>query len=423
MNTPNPLISDHMLLIEEPHLIERYNKALEGFGLKPVKLKKFSVDLCGYSPEVAKTLKNEQYLDPHKVNRRFIILTPEQAQLTVLHSSFSNTGDLMREFFAKNLRPLNALTIKDVVYGEIEDSVFKVDDIDDLLAIQLVEFKIFTPEGLPKKTAELKLMIDRLLKEPEAWRDDNMLNEMVALVKQTGDIRDNELLPSEVVFLHETFWASHFGGIYIFNDEQQITVICDSSAKGFRKSRPWQVAYIDIDDQKQVYRFLEESGRLDPPRGSWIERSGLLDLRMYMMAAWLARETNDDLPGKLEDQRWAKRWIADNKRSLEEEGTIPLLHWVSEQVSNWSNIDMDHIHEDRRFVLCRANPEHKDMELVNRLISDYLPFDFMTRYLFNKPNFYRQYDEWPERYRKFVADAISSYYLNGNTKTRDKLYN
>ena len=68
-------------------------------------------------------LKDPAYLDPNGVNRRFIILTPAQADLPVVHTQFSNTSQLMYEFFSSNARAINTLTIKDVLYGEIEDSV------------------------------------------------------------------------------------------------------------------------------------------------------------------------------------------------------------------------------------------------------------------------------------------------------------
>ena len=47
----------------------------------------------------------------------------------------------MYEFFNENMRAINALTIKDVLYGEIEDNVARVEDIEDLLSIEQVEFR------------------------------------------------------------------------------------------------------------------------------------------------------------------------------------------------------------------------------------------------------------------------------------------
>ena len=46
----NELIYGRLLTVDEPHLIDRYNKALAAFGLKPTKLKSFQIDRTGFSP-------------------------------------------------------------------------------------------------------------------------------------------------------------------------------------------------------------------------------------------------------------------------------------------------------------------------------------------------------------------------------------
>ncbi len=117
----NELIYGRLLPIEEKHLIERYNKALKAFGLKPTKLKSFEIDRTGFSPQIAEDLGDPFYLDPNEVNRRFIVLTPAQIDLPVVHTAFSNTSQLVYEFMSKNQRAIDALTIKDVIYGEIEE--------------------------------------------------------------------------------------------------------------------------------------------------------------------------------------------------------------------------------------------------------------------------------------------------------------
>lgn len=411
-----------LMTIDEPHLVERYRRALASFGLNMPDLDRFRIDMIGFSPEVAKALGDDDYLDPKRVNRRFVILSPDQAHLSLIHASFSNTRDLMLEFFEKNRRVLYALTIKDVVFGEIEDNVYEVDDIDDLLSIEQVEFKIGTHENLTDKTADLKLKIDRLLKEPDAWRDHAMIHEMVELAKQTGDIRENKLVPEEVVFRHETFWASHFGGTYVFHDDTHITVICDPSATGFRRSRPWQVGYLDINDQETVFRFLHESGRLQPPLGSWLEYSRLLQWRKHMAAAWLAEQNGDDLPHSVMNQTWVRRWMRDNPELVSDNNVIPLIDWATEQVSDWDNIDIDEVEEEMKFVLCRGNPVHRDCAMTNRLISRYLPFDFITRFEFNRPNFNRDRKVWSKVYNAFVENEIENTYLSNRQELYEELY-
>jgi hypothetical protein len=63
--------------------------------------------MTGFSPEIAEELGDIQYLDPNGVNRRFIILTPEQENLPVVHTQFSNTAGLMHEFFDGNRRAVS----------------------------------------------------------------------------------------------------------------------------------------------------------------------------------------------------------------------------------------------------------------------------------------------------------------------------
>ncbi|TJW63521.1 MAG: hypothetical protein E5X43_37265, partial [Mesorhizobium sp.] len=98
----NELIYGRLLTIDEPHLIQRYNKALVAFGLKPTKLKSFEIDRTGFSPDVAEECGDYNYLDPNEINRRFIILTPSQVDLPVVHTAFSNTSQLMFEFMSTN---------------------------------------------------------------------------------------------------------------------------------------------------------------------------------------------------------------------------------------------------------------------------------------------------------------------------------
>lgn len=416
------LIYGRMMTVAEPHLIERYNQALTGFGLKKTKLKRFRIDMSGYSPEVAEELKDPQYLDPHGINRRFIILSPNQVELPVVHTSFSNTGELLHQFFEGNAKAINALTIKDVIYGEIEDPILEARDIEDLLAIEQVEFKVFTGQNLAKQALELRLLMDRLKKDPDAWRDDDMLNTMVDLARSTGDIRNNDLVPNEVVFRHNTFWSSHFGGVYVFIDERETTVIGDPSAPGFRRSRPWQVHYIDRNDLDMVYRFLVDTGRVDIPRGSWIERTGYLDHRIETLLTMLA--FHKDPKGRHDplSKRWMKTWVNSNTKLVEKEGTLPFLLWAKREYESWASVDLDEIDARGRFILSRAKPGNDDQWLVNRLISDYVPFDFVTRYIFNKPAFYGDYEGWGDGLKEHVVDRVRDTYLRNKSAYRIQMY-
>lgn len=418
----NELIYGRLLEISEPHLIGRYNTALKAFGFKAVKLDKFSIDQTGFSPQVADALEDEHYLDPMGVNRRFIIVSPAQEELPVVHTAFSNTAQLMHEFFAGNRRAINALTIRDVVFGDIEDSVAEVRSIEDLLSIEDVQFKMQAGDGLLEKAAELRNLADRLTSDPDFWRDDAMLNHMVDLAKATGDIRENPLVPEKVVFRHDAYWTSHFGGLYVFLDEKLSTVICDPSAPGFRKSRPWQVSYIDKADHVRVFEFLANSGRMELPRDSWVTQSKYFEHRADMaVRAVIAQEAPQTDFTKI-DGVWLQAWMNRNSKAIEVDGAYPFLVAARRLMAQTGRLSVKDIPLEFLFHCVRARPDHVDAWLTNRLICDYVPTDFVSKYVFNKQGFYEYYEAQTDNYRSHIVDTLKAVYLSNKAGLRARLY-
>jgi hypothetical protein len=416
------LIYGRLLTIREPHLIERYNKALTGFGLAPTVLKEFDIDMTGFSPQVAEELGDQDYLDPNRANRRFIILTPEQVSLPVVHTAFSNTAGLMHEFYQSNAKAINAVTIKDALFGEIEDSVAKVEHIDDLLSISEVVFKVFSAEDILGKAAELRGLTDRLISVPDAWRDNDMLNHMVELARQTGDIRQNTLVPDKLVFRHDTFWANHFGGVYVFHDGRNSTVICRPNVPGFRKARPWQVSYIDIDDGDQIYGFLARTGRLQMPQASWVLASGLYQHRAMMTLIGLAYADNPETDFSRADAIWLQTWAHRHADLVDTDGSYGFLNEMIRTLTATGRVMMPGVAARYRFLLVRAEPNHPDQWLVNRLLSQMVPFDFLSRFIFDKEGFYAAYEQYSDIFRQYVVAYIENTYLKDKVGLRSRLY-
>ena len=418
----NALIFGRLLKIDAPHLIARYNKALSAFGVGQISLKEFRIDMTGFSPEVADELGDNDYLDPNGINRRFIILTPEQESLPVVHTQFSNTAELMHEFFDGNRRAVSAVTIKDALFGEIEEQVTVAHDIEDLLRINEVRFRVLSADNILAKASELRTLVDRLQESPDAWRNDAMLERMVELVKATGDIRQNALVPDKLVFPHLSYWANHFGGIFLFHDGSGMTVICDREAPGFRRSRPWEVSYIDIHDHDRIFDYLAKTGRLQMPQASWVEPSGLYTHRAEMAVFDLIRRIDpaNDFSGV--DQVWLQTWIQRHAGEIAKDGIYPFLRKALAEVGANGHIRMEEVEPDMRLLLVRADPDHKDKWLVDRLIARLSPFDFVSRFIFDKQGFYEAYADYPENYRAHVVAALTNTYLPNKRALRARLY-
>lgn len=418
----NALIYGRLLTIDRPHLVARYNKALRAFGLPETALDTFEIDRTGFSPQVAAELDDFDYLDPEGINRRFIILTPQQQGLPVVHTRFSNTGKLMHDFFAANARAIHALTIKDVIHGEIEDSVAVIDDMEDLLSIEQVRFRVLSADDMIGKANRLRALADRLKKEPDAWRDDAMLEQMVALAGDVGDIRQNSLVPDQVIFRHDAFWTSHFGGTFVFVDERMTTVVGDPSAPGFRKSRPWQVSYLSIGDHDRIFRFLAETGRLEMPRESWMAPAGHIDRQREMVLRELVRRHMPDAPWPDIDPVWLQTWAQRNADIVKRDGRYPVLNTARNRLGDHGHLDIAGFAPRDRFLFVRANPAHRDVWLVNRLLSVINAHDYLALYVFHKQRFYDDYETWPDGFRAHVVERLRSDYLNNKSGLRQKLF-
>jgi hypothetical protein len=245
---------------------------------------------------------------------------------------------------------------------------------------------------------------------------------MVELAKVCGDIRENALVPDQVIFRHNAFWTSHFGGVYIFVDMEGTTVIADPSAPGFRKSRPWQVSYLSLADADKVFAFLASTGRLDLPRASWIETSGYLEHRAEMVIRSLIHAAEPALDISKLDKVWMQTWIQRNADRVSKDGNFPFLNSAKREIAQYGQIKLEDVFPQQRFLTVRARPDHPDAWLVNRVISDFVPFDFVARYVFNKQTFYKDYLAFDDVWRAHVVDVLKTNYLKNKRTFRERLY-
>ena len=111
-----------------------------------------------------------------------------------------------------------------------------------------------------------------------------------------------------------------------------------------------------------------------------------------------------------------------NSALIAEEGIYPFLQEAMREVASTGQVKMREVRADRRLMLCRAAPAHPDQWLVNRLLAGLAPFDFVSRFVFDKQGFYTAYDGYSESYRAHVVDVLAATYLNNKAALRARLY-
>lgn len=419
----NDLIYGGLMPVTKPHMVARYNQALELLNTRPTSLSSFTVDATGYSPEVAEDLGDPNYLDPHGVNRRFIILSPEQGRRPVVHLNFSSTSELVRTFYEKNMDALKTLTLKDVVYGEIENSTYRVSELDDILSIKSIEFRVKTASGLLQQAAELNGLVERFNEDSDGWRDDALLTRMAELAAVVGDVRTNKLVPRHVQFRQKSFWTRHFGGLYVFHDDNDDPVVV--GAAGGADAAREQMAlsrYISFEAPNEIIDYLLGSGRLEPMNYEWLHKSRVLEHRenVYVRGAIAAAHPELDVD-ELNDA-WIRNWVNENYDGLAEGGVFPALLKLRKLVHNRQTVPKKLVGTEHHFMLVRAMPEHYEQRLVNRLISEFVPFDYLMRFIYNKEAFYADYEAFNESLREFVVNMITTMYFPDKAALRRRLY-
>ena len=122
------------------------------------------------------------------------------------------------------------------------------------------------------------------------------------------------------------------------------------------------------------------------------------------------------------DAVWLQTWMHRNASLIADEGTYPFLTAIKREIAQSGHIDARRTPDRFRFTLARALPEHKDAWLTNRLITEYVPYDFVSRYVFNKQGFYKDYAGWDDSYRQHVVETLKSTYLTDKAALRKRLY-
>ena len=256
------LMFGNLIEVSSPALVERYNRALKHLTGKTTALTDFHIDLSGYSPEIGDELDDDLYLNPNGSNRQFILLTTAQKDAPLLNIKFSTSRGILTQFIETNEAQLFALTARDAVAGELQNSVYAVDTPAKLFDIRQVTIEADTIGGHVADAGKLAKLIDRFRQEPDGWRDDVLVAEMITLAKKTGDVTRVPISLPVMTFKQENYWTSHFGGVYIFRDVRFAAAI---SSLDWRSLGEVPVAQVmDLTHRNQIADWLERNNLVEP---------------------------------------------------------------------------------------------------------------------------------------------------------------
>ncbi|MGB3147033.1 MAG: DUF6638 family protein [Paracoccaceae bacterium] len=410
------LMFGNLVAVDTPALVDRYNRALKHLTGRTTDLTDFHIDLSGYSPEVGDAFGDHLYLNKNGCNRQFILLTTDQRDAPLLNAKFSTSREILVQFITQNEAQLFAMTARDAVAGELDNTVFSLDTAARLFDIRHVTVLADTTGQQIAGASKLHQLIERFRTEEEGWYDDALITEMIGLAEKTGDVTRNPVALKSTVFDQANFWTAHFGGIYIFRSVDYPAAISIGPKDKLGKM---PIAHVlDLSDRNLIARFLAANGLAEPivqARGA--NAAAILRQKMDFILVDAAAQLG--LATGTGSRRELRAVAASLGPALpaEFQGLAALLRWA-ELGGKWPDITSEH---PAYFYSLRASAG-PNRDLVNMLLAELAPLDVRQLFICHKELFYHLYAGWSEAKKTYVADFLAAEYQMDKVGTREAIF-
>ena len=410
------LLFGDLVKITAPDLVARYNRALRYLTGRETRLGAFHLDISGHSPEVGEEFGDALYLNREGHNRQFILLSPAQRHAPLLQARYSTSRAILRQFIDANESDVCALTARGVVAGELLNSDFSLQSFTGLQESRSITIRADVIGGPPGDAKRLAALIARFQTEPEGWRDETLIAEMIALSQPTGEATQAPLALPEMTFEQPNFWTSDFGGAYVFRRARlPVTILSDPAAT---QDRPPPGRLLSTADRNALADWLTRNGLVEMAVAARGPETAAL-LRQKMDFILLAEAERLGLPLRNADRLDLRRSAGDLGPNLPDawRGLSEVLRWA-EAGGRWPEISSE---DSAYFHLLRAAPG-PDRELVEMLLAELAALDLRRLHLFHLPMFLRQHEGWSADKRRWVEDFLMQERELDQTGARAALY-
>ena len=407
------LMFGNLIEVSSPALVERYNRAMKALCGRQSKLTDFHIDLSGYSPEIGDELEDTGYLNPNGCNRSFILLTTAQKNAPLLNMVFSTSRGILQDFIESNEAQLFALTARDAVIGALQSGVYEISSPAKLLDVRQITVDADTTGGHVAAAGQLSELIDRFRIEPEGWRDDVLIANMIELARKTGDVTRVPISLSARSYPQGSYWTSLFGGLYLFRDVKYPALIAHEPLGQVQISPVY-----GLDQRNEIAEFLTRNGLTEPivtARG--MDAGAVIRQKMDFILVDAADRLGLDIGDARRTELRKVAYTLGDSLPEEFQGLGALLRWVEDK-GDWPRITSEH---PAYFYSFRATPGPL-RDLVNMLLAELSPMDVRQLYIVHKELFYTAYAGWSDRKRQYVADFLEREYKVDAQGVRQSLF-
>lgn len=387
-------------------LVERYNQCLTLLGLAPTKLKNFSIDGIGWSPEIAEKLKNPFYLNNGGANPHAIIITPQQKNKPVYVPFHSFDRDIMKQVFRIHGERINDITRDCAICVDLDQYIDAFYEPLDVLKYQNINIGFRLINDLDKIQMQQRLLVQKF-KEGNNFIDEDLHMQLLGMARKYGDLRDRDLDLHELQFTTDSFYTRAFGGIYVLRDFISPIVVFEDE-KWYKEAIKDTVHDVFIYHimQPELIEKLRDYVIVDYDLDNVVKTERYDRIKKYIFASAL-KDTQNPIKDILGDKMLFKSYL--NKIDIETRKRVMCVERYLEklEVSNEYKI-ADLVDDD---ILISLHEPHssliaKHQDLIWRLLVNIAPFDPLHLYWYDKEEFYKLYQTWDDSFKDWVIEYI-----------------
>jgi hypothetical protein len=387
-------------------LVERYNKCLKTLGFKETKLKSFSIDGMGWSPEIAEERSDMHYLNHGGANPHGIIISPLQKGKPVYLPFHSFDRDMMQHVFRTHGQKINDITRDSAICIDFDQNIDVFYEPLDILKYKDVTITFRLIDNLAEVQAN-QLNLVYKFKHEHNFIDEDLQQQLLDSAKQHGDLRHRDLNLHSLHFTTESFFSRAFDGIYVLRDFIKPIVIFESLDvyKEAIKDTVHDILIYHI-SQPELIDKLKNHLIIDCNLELVVKTPNYNRIKKFVLAQQI-EDAQHPIRDILNDKVLFKSYL--NKIDIEARKKVMGVELYLEKLERSNTYKVEDI-VDQSFYFALHQPHSSligdQRDLIHKLLINISPIDVLYLYWYDKEQFYKSYNTWDDSFKDWVIEEI-----------------
>jgi len=387
-------------------LVGRYNECLLKLGFAKTKLKTFSIDGIGWSPEIAKEKKDNHYLNNGDANPHAIIISPLQKGKPVYVPFHSFDKEMMKLVFKTHGKKISNITRDSAICVDFDQDIDAFYEPLDILKYKNIRISFHLINELDQAQKKQLELVDTF-KHANNFIDEELHQQLLASAKAYGDLRGRDLDLQDVHFTTDSFYTKAFGGIYVLRDFISPIIVFENekSYKEAIKDTIHDVLIYHI-SQPELMDKLRDHVIIVYDLDEEIKTKRYQRVKKYIFSQHL-KKTQHPIKDILNDAILFKSYL--NKIDIEARKKVMSVERYLEKLKISNQYKMATI-VDKKMLDALHSPHSslpaKHQDLIWKLLVNVSPIDVLFLYWYDKEEFYKQFEKWDDSMKEWVIETI-----------------